>query len=126
MITVGEVRKSLGENYSTYPADDVIQSFIEQREAELEAVIGIGLSDAPHQALLKKWLLNKVCADVLQYDLIGKESQESASYAIAELKEDRSKNIELKQEWIQILNEAAEKALNTWFLKTKGYKAVSP
>lgn len=127
LISVSDVRNSLGGAYATEPSDDVIQSFIDQREAELKEIIGIDdLSSAPHQALLKKWLLNKVCIDVLRNDMLGKDSADTLSYSIGELREDKSPNIKLKQEWIQIMEQAAEDALQLWFLHNVRYKAVAP
>jgi len=127
MITVSDVRRALGQTFTTEPDDETIQSFIDEREAELKEIIGIDdLSSAPHQALLKKWLLNKVCIDVLRNDMLGKDSADTLSYSIGELKEDKSPNIKLKQEWIQIMEQAAEEALQAWFLHNVKYGAVSP
>lgn len=127
MITVSDVRRALGQAFTTEPDDETIQSFIDEREAELKEIIGIDdLSSAPHQALLKKWLLNKVCIDVLRNDMLGKDSADTLSYSIGELKEDKSPNIKLKQEWIQIMEQAAEEALQAWFLHNVKYGAVSP
>ena len=127
MITVSDVRRALGQAFTTEPDDETIQSFIDEREAELKEIIGIDeLSSAPHQALLKKWLLNKVCIDVLRNDMLGKDSADTLSYSIGELKEDKSPNIKLKQEWIQIMEQAAEEALQAWFLHNFKYGAVAP
>ena len=127
LISVSDVRTALGGAYATEPDDATIQSFIDQREAELRDIIGIDdLSSAPHQALLKKWLLNKVCIDVLRNDMLGKDSADSLNYSIGELREDKSPNIKLKQEWIQIMEQAAEDALQLWFLHNVRYRAVAP
>ncbi len=127
LISVSDVRTALGGAYATEPDDATIQSFIDQREAELREIIGIDdLSSAPHQALLKKWLLNKVCIDVLRNDMLGKDSADTLSYSIGELREDKSPNIKLKQEWIQIMEQAAEDALQLWFLHNVRYRAVAP
>ena len=127
LVTVADIRNALGQAYATEPDDATIQSFIDQRTEELKEIIGIDdLTSAPHQALLKKWLLNKVCIDVLRNDMLGKDSADTLSYSIGELREDKSPNIKLKQEWIQIMEQAAEDALQLWFLHNVKYRAVAP
>jgi hypothetical protein len=125
MITIAEVRSTLGEAYSTKPDDAIIQSFIDRRTEELKDLIGLDdLSSPPHQSLLKRWLLNKVCCDVLANDLLGVDSADVLEYSIGELRESRSKNVDLKLTWYQSFKEAADLALNTYFLKTRSYRAV--
>ncbi len=125
MITVADVRSTLGEAYSTTPDDATIQSFIDRRTEELKDLIGLDdLSSAPYQSLLKKWLLNKVCCDVLAWDLTGISNDDALDYSIGELRESRGKNVDLKLRWYQSFKEAADLALNTYFLKTRGYRAV--
>ena len=126
LITVSDVRNALGQAYATEPDDATVQSFIDQRESELREIIGIDdLSSAPHQALLKKWLLNKVCIDVLRLSIIGKSDQ-PLNYSIGELREDYSQNTKMIQEWIQIMKQSAEQALQMWFTKNVRYRAVAP
>lgn len=124
MITVAEVKEKLGEAYANFD-ETVIQSFISQREAELQELIGLAdLSTAPYPSLLKRWLISKVCADVIARDLIGVDSADVLDYSIAELRESKSENVRLKVTWIETLNNAAEMALSSYFLKTRGYRAV--
>ncbi len=115
LINIADVRKSLGDAFSSEPSDDTIQFFIDQREAELRELIGVeDLSSAPHRALLRKWLLNKVCSDVLRQFITSKVDQ-PINYAIGELREDFSKNVEKIREWIEILEQSADQALKQWF-----------
>ncbi len=124
MITVAEVKEKLGEAYANFD-ETVIQSFISQREAELQELIGLAdLSTAPYPSLLKRFLISKVCADVIARDLIGVDSADVLDYSIAELRESKSENVKLKLTWIETLNNAAEMALSSYFLKTRGYRAV--
>lgn len=124
MITVADVRTTLGEAYSIIPDDATIQEFINRRLEELQDLIGTDPASAPHQGLLKKWLISKVCADVIARDLIGVDSADVLDYSIAELRESKSENVRLKVTWIETLNNAAELALSSYFLKTRGYRAV--
>ena len=115
LITVQDVRKALGDAFSSNLSDDTIQFFINQREEELKELIGLeDLSSASHQALLKKWLLNKVCSDILKQFVIGMVNT-PLSYAIGELREDFSKNVEKIREWIEIMEQSADQALKQWF-----------
>ena len=115
LISIADVRKALGDAFSSEPSDDTIQFFIDQREAELRELIGVeDLSSASHQALLKRWLLNKVCSDVLKQFITSKADQ-PLNYAIGELREDFSKNVEKIREWIEIMEQSAEQALKQWF-----------
>lgn len=126
LITVSDVRLALGDAYATYPDDATIQGFIIKREDELKELIGIDdLTTASYQNLLKQYLVNVVAMDVLRYDLLGKDSADSLDYSIGDLKEDKSHNIKLKQHWIETFKESAEIALNTYFMKTIGYKQVN-
>jgi len=126
LITVSDVRKALGKAFATEPDDATIQSFIDQREAELKDIIKVqDLTTAPNQALLKKWLLNKVCIDVLGWSITGKSDQ-PLSYSIGELREDYSQNTKIIQEWIQIMEQSAEQALQMWFTQNVRYRAVAP
>jgi len=125
MITVSDVRKILGTAYSDTPDDETIQLFIDQRTEELKDLIGLeDLTAAPYQSLLKKWLLNMVCCNVIAWDLTGIASTEALEYSIGELRESKDKNVDLKISWYQTFKESAELALNTYFLKTRGYKSV--
>ena len=127
MITISDVRKALGDAYSTYPDDATIQNFIDKRSEELLEITGLNdLSSANYQSFLKKWLLNMVCVDVLQYDLLGKDSTDALDYSLGDLKESKDKNVQLKLQWIGIMKEAAENALNMYFARTVKYRAVSP
>ncbi len=127
MITVSDVRNALGKAYETYPSDTVIQNYIDQRTKELKELIGLeDLAQAPYQQLLKKWLLNKVCIDVLRYDLLGTDSADALEYTIGDLRESKSENIKLKLQWIEILEETANKAIEEYFARTINYEAVSP
>ncbi len=127
MITVSEVRDALGEAYETYPSDAIIQGFIDRRSEELRELTGLSdLAQASYQSLLKKWLLNKVCIDVLRYELLGKDATQALDYSIGDLKASKSKNIDLKLKWIETMEEAAERALDEYFAKTISFEAVSP
>ncbi len=127
MITIIEVRNSLGEAYATYPDDTVIQDFIDRRSEELKELIGLSdLAQASNQSLLKKWLLNKVCIDVLRYEMLGKDATQALDYSIGDFRASKSKNVELKLDWIKTMEEAAEKALEEYFAKTVSFEAVSP
>ena len=126
MITIDDIRNELGEAYSNVP-DAIIQNFINKRENELKELIQYNdLSKAPYPYLLKKWLMNVVCIDILKWDMLGKDSADSLNYSIGDLKENKDLNIKLKLEWIQMLKEDAEKALNDWFTLVTGYRAVAP
>lgn len=126
MISVSDVRRNLGTAYSDTPDDATIQSFIDDRTEELKELIGLDdLTTAPYQSLLKKWLLNMVCCNVIAWDLTGIASTEALEYAIGELRESRGKTVDVKLTWYQTFKESAELALNTYFLKTKGYRAVN-
>ena len=124
MITISDIRAALGDAYSTTPDDATIQKFINRREEELKDLIGSDLQNAPYQNILKKWLLNKVCIDVLMHDLLGIDSADVLEYSIGDLKESKNPNIQLKLQWIEIMKEAANEALKTYMLKTKGYRSV--
>ena len=124
MITISDVRAALGDAYSTTPDDATIQKFINRRGEELKDLIGSDLQNAPYQNILKKWLLNKVCIDVLMHDLLGIDSADVLEYSIGDLKESKNPNIQLKLQWIEIMKEAANEALKTYILKTKGYRSV--
>jgi len=127
MITISDVRKALGEAYSTYPDDATIQNFIDKRSEELLEITGLNdLSSANYQSFLKKWLLNMVCVDILQYDLLGKDSADALDYSLGDLKESKDKNVQLKLQWIEIMKETAKNALEMYFARTIKYKAVSP
>ena len=126
LITVSDVRKALGKAFATEPDDETIQSFIDERKAELKDIIKVqDLTTAPNQALLKKWLLNKVCIDVLGWSITSKSDQ-PLSYSIGELREDYSQNTKIIQEWIQIMEQSAEQALQIWFTQNVRYRAVAP
>ena len=126
LITVSDVRLALGDAYATYPDDPTIQSFITKREDELKELIGLDdLTAASYQNLLKQYLVNVVAMDVLRYDLLGKDSADSLDYTIGDLRENKSQNVKLKQQWIETFKESAEIALNTYFMKTIGYKQVN-
>ncbi len=126
LIAVSDVRKALGKAFATEPDDETIQSFIDEREAELKDIIKVqDLTTAPNQALLKKWLLNKVCIDVLGWSITSKSDQ-PLSYSIGELREDYSQNTKIIQEWIQIMEQSAEQALQMWFTQNVRYRAVAP
>jgi len=126
MITIDDIRNELGDAYSNV-SDAIIQNFIDKRENELKELIQYDdLSKAPYPYLLKKWLLNVVCIDILKWDMLGKDSADSLNYSIGDLKENRDLNIKLKLEWIQNLKEDAEKAISEWFTLVTGYRAVSP
>lgn len=115
LISIVDVRKALGDAFSSEPSEDTIQFFINQQEEELKELIGVeDLSSAPHQALLKRWLLNKVCSDVLRQFITSKVDQ-PLDYAIGELREDFSKNVEKIREWIEIMEQSADQALKQWF-----------
>ena len=127
MITVSEVRDALGEAYETYPSDTIIQGFIDNRSEELRELTGLSdLAQASYQSLLKKWLLNKVCIDVLRYELLGKDATQVLDYSIGDFKASKSKNVDLKLKWIETMEEAADKALDEYFAKTISFEAVSP
>jgi len=127
MITISDVRKALGEAYSTYPDDATIQNFIDKRSEELLEITGLNdLSSANHQSFLRKWLLNMVCVDVLQYDLLGKDSADALDYSLGDLKESKDRNVQLKLQWIEIMKETAKNALEMYFVRTVRYRAVSP
>jgi len=125
MITVSDVRRNLGTAYSNSPDDATIQSFIDKRVEELKELIGLyDLASVQYQTLLKKWILNMVCCDVIAFDLMGL-SAEALEYSIGELRESKAKNVDIKISWYQTFKESAELALNTYFLKTRGYRAVN-
>lgn len=127
LITVSEVREALGDAYSTEPSDEVISSYIDKREAELKEVVGLeDLTTSSYQSLLKRWLLNKVCIDVVKRDLIGKDSADNLDYSLGEFRESKDTNIKLKVNWIETMEQAAENALQMYFAKTISYQAVSP
>ena len=127
MITISDVRKALGEAYSTYPDDATIQNFIDKRSEELLEITGLNdLSSASYQSFLKKWLLNMVCVDVLQYALLGKDSADVLDYSLGDLKESKDKNVQLKLQWIEIMKETAKNVLEMYFARTVRYRAVSP
>ena len=126
LITVSDVREALGDAYATYPPDSVVQSYISKREEELKELINVtDLTTASYQNLLKRYLINKVAVDVIQYDLIGRDSADSLDYTVGDLREDKSHNIKLKEQWIGVFKDAADLALKTYFTKTIGYKSVS-
>ena len=124
MITVADVRTLLGDAYSTKPDDPTIQNFIDRRKEELQDLIGTDPASAPYQNLLKRWLLSKVCCDVLANDLLGVDSADVLEYSIGDLRESKSQNVKLKLTWFETFKESAELALNTYFIKTRGYRAV--
>jgi hypothetical protein len=126
LITVSDVRKALGQAFTTEPDDETIQSFIDEREAELKDIIKVqDLTTAPNRALLKKWLLNMVCIDVLRWSITSKLDQ-PLSYSIGELREDYSQNAKIVQESIKIMEQSAEQALQMWFTQNVRYRAVAP
>ncbi|ADB58548.1 hypothetical protein [Archaeoglobus profundus] len=126
LVTVSDVRTALGQAFATEPDDATVQSFIDEREAELKDIIKVeDLTTAPNQALLKKWLLNKVCIDVLKWSITGKSDQ-PLSYSIGELREDYSQNTKTIREWVEIMEQSAEQALQMWFVRNVRYRAVAP
>jgi len=126
LITVSDVRKALGQAFTTEPDDETIQSFIDEREAELKDIIKVqDLTTAPNRALLKKWLLNMVCIDVLRWSITSKLDQ-PLSYSIGELREDYSQNAKKVQEWIEIMEQSAKNALDMWWIHNIRYRAVAP
>lgn len=125
MITVADVRATLGDAYSTTPPDSTIQTFIDRRTDELKELTGLNdLSNAPYPSLLKKWLTNMVCCDVIMFDLLGIAIDEALEYSIGELRENLGKTADMKLSWYQSLKESADLALNTYLIKTRGYRAV--
>lgn len=124
MITVADVRTTLGEAYSIIPDDATIQEFINRRLEELQDLIGTDPASAPHKGLLKKWLINRVCMDVIAWDLTGISNDDALDYSIGELRESRSENVKMKLTYYESFKESAELALNTYFIKTLGYRAV--
>lgn len=122
-LSIEEVRNALGPAYASKPEDNVISRFIERRSRELEELIKRPLEEETSEHL-KKWLLNKVCADVLSWDLVGVESAETIDYTIDALRESRSENVRLKLEWIKTLEERAELAIRMYFLKLVGYRGA--
>ena len=123
LISVSDVRQALGEAYSSIP-DETISSFISQRESELKDIIGsTDLSQASFQSLLKNWIISKVCVDCIQYSS-GSDFAVALDYSLGDLRESRANNVRLKKEWIEHLEQRADRALREYLRKTVSYQAV--
>jgi len=111
---IQDVRDSLGDAYSTDPADTVIQSFLDRRIAQIKEKTGESFDTSVPESIYK-WVLNTVCADVVLRDLTGKDSADALSYSIGELREDKDPNVQLKLKLYEIFMAEAEKALKSYF-----------
>jgi len=105
LISVSDVRRALRE-FSGIVSNSRIQRLIELKQEELRGIIKIEDLESVHRRdLLKKWILNKVCAEVLREHVrINKQIEE----------------------WIQIMEQSAEQALQMWFTQNVRYRAVAP
>lgn len=121
-IEVSDVRAKLGEAYSTEPSDDIISFFIQRREAEVKERTGEEWTDAAScPALIKTFILNSVCADILLRDLTGDDNVDALNTSLGELKIDKSENIKFKLQFMETLAESANLALQTYLAQKQYY-----
>ncbi len=115
--TIQDVRDRLGDAYSTDPADSIIQSFLDRRIAQIKEKTGEDFDTVPESIF--KWVLNTVCADVILRDLTGKDAADALNYSLGELKENKDPNVQLKLKLYEIFMDEADKALKSYFSRTR-------
>ena len=115
--TVQDIRDRLGDAYSTDPADPIIQSFLDRRIAQIKEKTGEDFDTVPES--IYKWVLNTVCADVILRDLTGKDAADALNYSLGELKENKDPNVQLKLKLYEIFMAEADKALKSYFSRTR-------
>ena len=116
--TIQDVKDRLGDAYSTDPPDPIIQSFLDRRIAQIKEKTGEDFTESVPESIFK-WVLNTVCADVILRDLTGKDAADVLNYSLGELKENKDPNVQLKLKLYEIFMVEADKALKSYFNRTR-------